>query len=259
MYNQIKRDIKTVVLRYITKVKQRGRKKKGSIDANHPPRVFVEIGTGHTAEWTYLIRDNWQEIALRKRWTDRLRAIPDMWLSHSKTWHGYLVEAHPSNFCSLVEKTLADKTLCPFLHRLTFINAAISSPSQFSTMGMETGIFKKLFVNRFSLTGAQPFHQRSVNNTLDFHIFTVSLDTLLSALGHTHIDLLRLDVEGAEVPILQAYSWHVKPTLISVEHHSPEGKNIIQGILVQQGYRIDSWNTEEVRYVYEKKFSDNEA
>lgn len=234
-------------------------REKVSIDANDPPRVFVEIGTGHTAEWTYLIRDNWQEIALRKRWTDRLRAIPEMWLSHSKTWHGYLVEAHPSNFCSLVEKTLADKTLRPFLHRLTFINAAISSASQFSTMGMEIGTFKKLFVNRFSLTEAQPFHPRSVNNTLDFRIFTVSLDTLLSVLGHTHIDLLRLDVERAEVPILQAYRWHVKPTLISMEHHSPEGKNIIQGILAQQGYRVDSWNTEELRYVYEKKSSDDEV
>ena len=124
-------------------------------------------------------------------------------------------------------------------------------------MGIETGAFKRLFVNRFTLTEAQHFHPRAVNNTTNFRLFTVSLDTLLSALGHPHIDLLRLDVEGAEVPILQSYQWHVHPTLLSVEHHCPEGKNIIQDLMTQQGYRIDLQNTEELRYVYEK-ILDNE-
>ena len=253
MYNQIKKEIKTVVLRCIAVGKRSMRRNNVSIEAKTPPRVFIEIGTGHTAEWTYLIRDNWQDIARRKQRTDPLRSIPEMWLSHSRTWHGYLVEAHPGNFCSLVEKTLADKTLRPFLHRLTFINAAISDASQFSTMGIETGAFKRLFVNRFTLTEAQPFHPRAVNNTTNFQLFTVSLDTLLSALGHPHIDLLRLDVEGAEVPILQSYQWNVQPTILSVEHHCPEGENVIQDIMTQQGYRIDLQNTEELRYVYEKK------
>lgn len=251
-YNRTKREIKTVVLRCIAKAKQYRHRKKGSISANDPPRVFVEIGTGHAAEWTYLIRDNWQEVTRRKQRTDELRAIPAKWLSHPRTWHGYLVEAHPRNFCSLVEKTAADKTLRPFLHRLTFINAAISDATQLSTMGMETGVFKGLFANRFTLTEAQPFHKRTVNNTLNFQIFTVSLDTLLSALGHTHIDLLRLDVEGAEVPILCAYRWHIKPNIISVEHHCPEGENTVRHILERQGYRIDSQNSEELRCLYEK-------
>lgn len=233
------------------------RRNNVSFEEKTPPRVFIEIGTGRAAEWTYLIQDNWQKIARRKQRTDLLRSIPKMWFSHSSTWHGYLVEAHPGNFCSLVEKTVADKTLRPFLHRLTFINAAISDAEQFSTMGIETGAFKKLFVNRFTLTEAQPFQPRSVNNTTNFRLFTVSLDTLLSALGHTHIDLLRLDVEGAEVPILRAYQWDLKPTLLNVEHHSPEGKNVIQDVMTQQGYRIDLQNAEEIRYVYERILDDD--
>ena len=252
MYNQIKREIKTVVLRCIARGKRFIRRNNVIIETKTPPRIFIEIGTGRTAEWTYLIRDNWQDIARRKQRTDLLRSIPEMWLSHSRTWHGYLVEAHPGNFCSLVEKTVADKTLRPFLHRLTFINAAISDASQFSTLGIETGAFKSLFVNRFTLTEAHPYHPKAVNNTTNFRLFTVSLDTLLSALGHPQIDLLRLDVEGAEVPILQSYQWHVKPTILSVEHHSPEGKDIIQDIMTQQNYRIDLQNNEELRYIYEK-------
>ena len=259
MYNHIKREIKTVVLRCIAKAKRQGRRNKVSIDAPAPPRVFVEIGTGHTAEWTYLIRDDWQEVARRKQRTDRLRAIPEMWISQPRTWHGYLVEAHPGNFCSLVEKTVADKTLRPFLHRLTFINAAISGTPQLTTMGMETGPLKGLFVNRFTLAEAEPFHSRAVNNTMDFRLFTVSLDTLLSALGHTHIDLLRLDVEGAEVPILRAYRWHIKPAIFSVEHHCLAGKNFVQELLEHQGYKIESQNAEELRGVHEKKFSENEV
>lgn len=215
---------------------------------DRPARVFVEIGTGHRAEWTYLVRDDWRDVARDKQRTDRLRVLPEPWLSEPGKWHGYLVEGHPGNFASLVEKTLADKHLCPFLHRLTFINAAISAEtSHFTTMGLETGSLKGLFVNRFTLKEGQPFHTSVVENTVAFCLFTVSLDTLFSAIGHKHIDLLRMDVEGAEVPIFKAYPWQIKPTLLSVEHHSPEGKNFIQQILDTHGYQIDAQNAEEIR------------
>ena len=122
-YNKTKRDIKTVVLRGLSKIK--GRSTRGKIrPVEGPTRVFVEIGTGQRAEWTYLIREDWQDIARSKRRTDRLRALPESWLSEPGDWHGYLVEAHPRNFSALVEKTVAAEKLRPFLHHLTFSNAA---------------------------------------------------------------------------------------------------------------------------------------
>lgn len=157
------------------------------------------------------------------------------------------MEAHPGNFSALVEKTVADKKLRPFLHRLTFINTAVSSASHFTTMGMETGTLKGLFVNRFSLSEARPFHPSAVDNTVSFCVFTVSLETLFSAIGHEHIDLLRLDVEGAEVPILEGYPFHIKPRLFSVEHHSKAGETFVRHVLETQGYRIDAQNAEELR------------
>ena len=247
MYNRIKRDIKTVVLKSLSKIKRHG-PVKNTHRADGPARIFVEIGAGQCAEWTYLIRDDWRDIARRKHWTDRLRALPDAWLSEVGHWHGYLVEVHPGNFCALVEKTVANKSLRPFLHKLTFINAAISAEtSHFTTMGMETGMLKGLFVNRFSLREARPFHPNTVENTVDFGVFTVSLETLFSAIGHKQIDLLRLDVEGAEVPILEAYPFHIKPHLLSIEHHSKTGETFVRRVLETQGYRIDAENTEELR------------
>ena len=252
MYNKIKRNIKTVVLRCIIKAKRYRDKRDFSIPDVVPPRlVFVEIGTGHHAEWTYLIRDDWRDIARRKKWTNRLRALPDSWLSETGNWHGYLVEAHPSNFSLLVEKTVADKKLRPFLHRLTFINAAISGTSHFTTMGMEAGKLKNLFVNRFALTEARPFHPSAVDNTVNFGVFTVSLETLFSAIGHKQIDLLRMDVEGAEMLILKTYPFRLKPRILSVEHHSKTSEDFVQSILEKQGYRVDAQNAEELRGVHD--------
>ncbi|MYB95962.1 FkbM family methyltransferase [Candidatus Poribacteria bacterium] len=250
VYNKIKRDIKTVILKSLSKIKRHGTA-ENTHQANGPGRVFVEIGTGQRAEWTYLIRDDWQDIARSKRRTDRLRGLPESWVSEHGNWHGYLVEAHPGNFSALVEKTVADKYLRPFLHRLTFINAAISGTSYFTKMGMETGRLKQLFANRFTLAEARPFHPSAVDNTVDFGVFTVSLETLFSAIGHKKIDLLRLDVEGAEVPILEAYPFHIKPHLFSIEHHSKMGEAFVRRVLETQGYLIDAENAEELRGFHE--------
>lgn len=248
MYNHIKRGIKTVVLRCLSKIKRRQPVLQTSADTDNK-YIFVEIGTGQKAEWTYLIRDDWREVSHRKQKTEPLRALPPAWTSMQGNWHGYLIEAHPSNFSTLVEKTVTDKKIKPFLHRLTFINAAISEASQLTTMGIETGTLKGLFVNRFTVREALPFHPSAIDNTHEFRLFTVSLETLISELNHKHIHLLRLDVEGAEVPILKEYPWHIKPMFLSVEHHCQEGKAFVRQALETQGYRIDAQNPEELRGV----------
>ena len=70
-------------------------------------------------------------------------------------------------------------------------------------MGMEIGPLSNLFVNRFALEETKHLHTDMIDNTVTFKLFTVSLETLISALNHKHIHLLRLDVEGAEVPIFE--------------------------------------------------------
>lgn len=255
MYNRIKRNIKTAVLWGIAKTKRSGHARTPCTGTTvTPTRVFVEIGTGQSAEWTYLVRDDWREVSHRKQKTEPLRALPPAWTSVEGNWHGYLVEAHPSNFSALVEKTVTDKKIKPFLHRLTFINAAISEASQLTTMGIETGALKGLFVNRFTLREALPFHPSAIDNSHEFGLFTVSLEMLCAAIRHEHIDLLRMDVEGAEVPILNAYRWLIKPTLLSVEYHSSEARTFLQRILAVQEYRVDAQNGEEIRGIQKTTF-----
>lgn len=46
----------------------------------------------------------------------------------------------------------------------------------------------------------------------------MTLDSLLKKYHIKHIDYLKLDTEGHEVNILDAYSWDIKPNLIKLEH-----------------------------------------
>lgn len=252
-FNSLKRDIKTRLLRHLSKWKH-SVPVRVTPNTDRHKRVFVEIGTGNSPEWIYLIRDDWRDIARRKHGTDLLRSLPDSWCADDGQWHGYLVEAHPQNFRSLVETTVANKHYRPFLHRITFINAAIGAEtSHFTTMGMEIGALKGLFVNRFSLTEARAFHTGAIDNTVDFGVFTVSLETLLAAIGHKRIDLLRLDVEGAEVPIFKSYPFPIKPRLLSIEYHSKAGETFVRRIFEKHGYQIDAENAEELRGVFKEK------
>jgi len=69
----------------------------------------------------------------------------------------------------------------------------------------------------------------------------MSLDSLMNKhyafLNHGKLDYLKIDTEGHELTILQAYSWQVKPTFIKVEnkhinHHT------LKALLERQGYRV---------------------
>lgn len=53
----------------------------------------------------------------------------------------------------------------------------------------------------------------------------------------THIDFLKIDVEGHELAILGAYTWGVKPSLIKIEHKHSDLCRLRQ-ILGREGYLI---------------------
>ncbi|TKA11616.1 FkbM family methyltransferase [Actinacidiphila oryziradicis] len=50
-----------------------------------------------------------------------------------------------------------------------------------------------------------------------------TLTTLMATLGHDRIDLLKMDIEGAEGPVLdQMLAWGVRPRILCVEFDAPE-------------------------------------
>ena len=67
---------------------------------------------------------------------------------------------------------------------------------------------------------------------------TISLDDLLARAGVTHVDLLSLDIEGAEPAALAGFSisrYH--PDLACVEIHSAEHGRAINEYFTLRGYR----------------------
>jgi len=65
----------------------------------------------------------------------------------------------------------------------------------------------------------------------------LKLDTYLDQMNITHLDYLKMDVEGHETDIIEAYSWRVKPTFIKMEHFHIDDINM-KKILEEQGYIV---------------------
>ena len=64
-----------------------------------------------------------------------------------------------------------------------------------------------------------------------------TLQTYLKNNNITSIDYLKLDVEGHETDIIQAYDWSVLPTYIKMEHMHIDDINM-KNILEEQGYIV---------------------
>jgi len=73
----------------------------------------------------------------------------------------------------------------------------------------------------------------------------ITLDTLIEDAKFTEIDLLKIDAEGHETNIIEAYSWKVKPTMIKLEHAHIDDINM-KRILEEQGYIV--WTEQNDMY-----------
>lgn len=68
--------------------------------------------------------------------------------------------------------------------------------------------------------------------------------TIMKELGHTHIDLLKMDIEGSEFGVIShMLDNNILPTYIAVEFHphkinSNENYNLIIGSLLSKGYSL---------------------
>ena len=65
----------------------------------------------------------------------------------------------------------------------------------------------------------------------------LKLDTYLDKMNIDHIDYMKIDVEGHETDIIEAYSWRIKPTFIKMEHAHIDDINM-KRILEEQGYVV---------------------
>ena len=175
--------------------------------------ICIQIGLMFSVEYLYLTQYDWKEVWNEEREVNQI---------------------HPS----LLEKISDD----PWLY-----------------YGIDRGIYSvATFANRFpqgnwicanvhpTNTGMNPYAVDDVllpyeGNPIIW-IPNMSLSDIVSSLGLTYIDALKMDIEGAEAAIFESYDWKVKPTFISVEIHSFEPfdahRKRVMSCLFNQGYAL---------------------
>lgn len=75
----------------------------------------------------------------------------------------------------------------------------------------------------------------SLGNINVITVKTWPLDYLIKTFNIEKIEILKLDVEGHELKVLDGFSWHVKPEIIKIEHKFVDLK-ILLDILKGKGY-----------------------
>lgn len=143
-----------------------------------------------------------------------------LYLERKLGWRGLLVEPDPWNFWALKKRrrkayhTQACLSPLPYPREVTF--------RQSDTMG--------------HIAGAGEEEGRGIFTRVKcFPLFS-----LLLALNHTNIDLLSLDIEGAELQVLKTIPWEsVHISVIIVEYvHLPEGEAVLKNYLKSCGYNF---------------------
>lgn len=149
--------------------------------------VCVQIGIQDSADFAYLADRDWQS---KMETEPPLKSVPEAVADGIERWEYYGIDAD----CVWIAEMLK-RDHPPNTHWIqAFIAAADGRVCEFESMMSETRI--------------RPFATVSV-----------TLDTLLQDLEITNVDVLAVDVEGAEFDVFEAYDWSIKPRYITVECH----------------------------------------
>ena len=69
---------------------------------------------------------------------------------------------------------------------------------------------------------------------------SLKLSSILKQKSINTIDFLKIDTEGHELNVLEAYSWDVLPTMMKIEHRhlSEDSKDKLKGLFKGKGYIV---------------------
>lgn len=192
--------------------------------------VFLEIGSCRSVRfWPFLYPD----------WKDRIRNgnssvkshIFDELLDIDGGWEGWFVEPIPSHLDYLTKQGYAE---LPNAH---FVQGAVHGDSQLC----EFGIYTDDSWEDPTPMGSFIFYKdevadRVIHQTLILKPFT--LDELLDYVSITP-NLIKMNVEGSERPVLETYSWSRLPDFWQINiHNDLNNQHFAVELFEKQGYVV---------------------
>jgi len=163
-------------------------------------KTVVQIGLNKTAEYVPLVTGARQPST---------GALPQQvhWIPmevRQGTWRYFGIDADPSSIHEML--SLYDPH--PNIH---FMNVCV---------GETAGIVERVswfFMGKRHYVSCFPLHD------------------LLDALQIEQLEVLAIDIEGAELPVLAAFSWEIQPEFLAVESHH-EQHTELESLVVSKGY-----------------------
>jgi len=146
----------------------------------------------------------------------------------------YLLHRYPHARAVVVEPDAGNMAVCrrnlaPFRDRVTFVEAGVWSAA--GLLVVERGAFRDGAEWSFQVRPARPGERPDVT--------AVTIPDLMTAGGFSHIDLLKVDIEGAEAEVFgtNCDPWLQRTRNIAIETHGPECDAALHGALA--GYRSE--------------------
>ena len=131
-----------------------------------------------------------------------------------RNWTGLLIEANPN-----YHRALLDKNRRAFVLRTCLNTEPRPATVRMQPAGVLGGIVDKMHQSHLTFIGASKKPEVEIN--------CFPLNTIMAALGISHVDYLSLDVEGPEIEILRTVDWtRLQIDIITVEYRIYGGHKI---------------------------------
>lgn len=162
----------------------------------------------------------------------------DTWvpLIQSGKWSGIFIE--PTNHYATSLRNQAIQANLPY-DSYIIEQVALSNYSGVETMNIclpEHGEFSR-GLSHLSTSQVNHTQEYANQNWISEQVQVITLDNLLDKYNIDKIHTIKLDIEGAEVRVLEEYSWRVKPDILLIEHKYSD-QNQLHTILKNQGYEL---------------------
>lgn len=197
--------------------------------------IFYEIGAyGTTGK--YLTDEDWVQSSRQRESEDKELCVPLKFAKEYENWKVFAVEALPKNMASMLQNEDLIKR-----ENLYLINATIGSHDKMGVVDIvdlariKDGIYGSEHLAYLRESNVFVEERQQLSSTA-YYTFTITLDQLFMSLN-AHPDVLRIDIEGAEVEVLESYSFQPRPRIVQVDAHQINRKACTR-ILQDQGYTI---------------------